>query len=80
MKYGYSDKASLFLNGEPIAGGDNTYQTRDYRYLGTVGLFDEVYLNLKKGQNEIIFAISEAFGGWAVMAAFENMEGISLTP
>lgn len=78
LKFGYSDKVSVYLNGWPVAGGDNTYMTRDYRYLGTVGLFDEVYLPLKKGDNEIVFAITEAFGGWAVMARFPDMQGIKL--
>jgi hypothetical protein len=41
--------------------------SRDYRYLGTIGLFDSVTLPLKAGENEIWIAVSEAFGGWGIM-------------
>ena len=78
LRYGFSDKAKAYVNGKLVAGGDDTYQTRDYRYLGTVGLFDSLYLHLNEGQNEVVFAITEAFGGWAIVGAFDDMEGIAL--
>jgi hypothetical protein len=53
-----------------LYAGDNGYQTRDYRYLGTISLFDALELNLAAGDNEILFAVSESFGGWGVMAQF----------
>lgn len=78
FSYGYSDNAVAYINNTPLAGGTNTYQSRDYRYLGTIGLFDDIYLPLKKGKNEIYFAISEEFGGWGFMGKFENMDGLTL--
>jgi hypothetical protein len=42
--------------------------SRDRSFLGTVGLFDELILPLKRGDNELQFAVSEGFGGWAVVA------------
>ena len=45
--FGYSDRVNVYLNGQLLYGGDNTYRTRDYRYLGTIGLFDELWLPLK---------------------------------
>lgn len=74
LKLGYSDKASVYLNGTLIYSGDNTYQTRDYRYLGTIGLFDSVVLPLKKGRNELWIAVTEAFGGWGVMGSVGDLE------
>lgn len=68
LRLGYSDSAKVFVNGELQYAGDNTYQSRDYRYLGTIGLFDTVVLPLTKGSNEILIAVTEAFGGWGVMA------------
>ncbi|MCH8059016.1 MAG: hypothetical protein IIA11_01020 [Proteobacteria bacterium] len=44
--------------------GNNAYQSRDYRYLGTIGLFDAIMLPLAVGDNELWIAVSEAFGGW----------------
>ncbi len=78
LNFGYSDRARIFLNGKAIYEGDRTYMTRDYRYLGTIGMFDGVYLPLKKGENEVWIAVSESFGGWGVMAKFADMEGIEL--
>jgi len=78
LNFGYSDRVRVFLGEMPLYAGNNTYRTRDYRYLGTVGLFDQLYLPLKAGNNELYFAVSESFGGWGVMAAFEDMAGIEI--
>ena len=71
MRFGFSDRVRLFLNGAVVYDGDDTNSSRDYRFLGTVGLFDAVHLRLRRGENEIVMAISEQFGGWAAIAAFE---------
>ena len=68
------------MNGALLYSGDNTYRSRDYHYLGTIGLFDEVPLNLRAGDNELVFAVSESFGGWAIMAAIKDQEGLEITP
>jgi hypothetical protein len=33
-----------------------------------VGLFDELALPLTRGPNELWFAVSDTFGGWAITA------------
>ena len=71
LELGFSDQATVFLNGKKIYQGDNTFRTRDYRYLGTVGLFDTLYLPLKQGENELMIAVSESFGGWGVTATLK---------
>ncbi len=78
MSYGFSDRAIVFLNDKAIGGGQDNYASRDYRFLGTMGFFDFVYLPLKKGKNELWIAVSENFGGWGVMAKFDNMGGIKV--
>jgi hypothetical protein len=78
LKFGFSDKIKVYFNDQVIYGGNNTFRTRDYRYLGTIGYFNELYLPLKKGENELWMAISERFGGWGIQARFENMEGIAV--
>ncbi len=76
--FGYSDRVLVILNGKPIYRGNNRWRTRDYRYLGTIGLFDGVYLNLKKGQNELLLAVSEDFGGWLVTGKFKDNHSITI--
>ncbi len=78
FEFGYSDRAVVVLNGQPIYKGTNGFRTRDYRYLGTIGLFDAVYLNLKKGKNTLLLAISEDFGGWLVTGRFANAQGLKI--
>ena len=69
LQFGYSDEIVIFLNGEPIYEG---YSAFGYRYPFALGILgsknDAVYLPLKPGENELIFAVSEIFGGWGFMA------------
>jgi hypothetical protein len=46
--------------------------------IGTVGLFDAAHLPLRRGRNEIVLAVTENIGGWAAMAAFDTMSGLTL--
>ncbi len=76
--FGYSDRVVAILNGKAIYKGQNQWRSRDYRYLGTVGLFDAVYLNLKRGDNTLLMAVSENFGGWLITGKFEDESGIKI--
>ncbi len=79
LNFGFSDKASIFLNGQLLLSEDNTYRSRSMRYLGVMTIDnDAILLHLQQGENELVFAVSEAFGGWGVTARFENMEGIAV--
>ncbi|MFT6873344.1 MAG: hypothetical protein ACJAVN_002364 [Roseivirga sp.] len=78
LTYGFSDRVRIYLNDAILAGGNDRFTSRDYRFLGTMGYFDDVYLYLEKGKNELWMAVSEGFGGWGVMAKFDNKEGIKI--
>ena len=78
LEIGYSDRVVAILNERPIYTGSNRWQSRDYRYLGTVGLFDAVYLDLKEGKNTLLLAVSEDFGGWAIMGRFQDATGLKI--
>ena len=79
VRFGYSDRVRVFVNGELVYVGSNGYMSRDYRYLGTIGLFDELAIPLKSGENELLFAVSEDFGGWGVIAQFVDPSAVSVT-
>ncbi|TGY90459.1 hypothetical protein E5163_04895 [Marinicauda algicola] len=68
-EFGYSDRARVYLNGALLYAGNKGWATRDYRYLGTVTRHQSLPLRLREGENELVFAVSETFGGWAVTAA-----------
>ena len=78
FSFGYSDRIKVYFNEKLIYGGTNLYRSRDYRYLGTIGLFDEIYLPLTKGENFLYMAVSESFGGWGILTRFEDMNGIKI--
>lgn len=72
LEFGFSDRAIVFLNGQALFRGDDTYRSRDYRFLGSIGFWDTVYLPLTAGHNELVFAVSEDLGGWGVQARFAD--------
>lgn len=78
MNFGFSDVAKIFVNGKAVWLGVDIYRSRDYRFLGTIGYFDSVYLDLKNGKNEVVVMVAENFGGWGFKARFENLDGIKL--
>jgi hypothetical protein len=78
MRFGFSDRVQVYLNGTLLFAGDDSQASRDYRFLGTVGFYDMLQLPLRRGDNEIVFAVSEGGGGWATQAAFPDMTGLTL--
>lgn len=78
LQFGYSDFTWVYVNGQLMYGGRNDFRSRDYRYLGTIGFFDAVYLPLEKGDNEVVFVVSENFGGWGLKAKLSDMSGITI--
>jgi hypothetical protein len=68
MKIGYSDEVVLFLNGVPLYAGKNELGFRQGNFLGLLDTeSDAVYLPLKKGDNEVMLAVTEFFGGWGFL-------------
>jgi hypothetical protein len=65
MNIGYSDKVTVYLNSKPIYAGNNAYHAREAGFLGLLNAdADAVYLPLRKGDNELLLAVTEFFGGW----------------
>jgi len=79
LDFGFSDRVKVYLNGGLIYEGLNNFRSRDYRFVGSLGYFDALYLPLEKGKNELRLAVSETFGGWGIKCCFEDMASISLT-
>lgn len=67
FQLGYSDEVSLFVNGRFVFAGTSAYRSRDPSFLGVVGSFDVVPLELRRGQNEVLALLGETSGGWAIM-------------
>jgi hypothetical protein len=83
MRFGFSDRVRIYVNGALLYAGDDSQNSRDYRFLGTVGWYDTLIVPLRRGANDIVFVVSEGGegrvgGGWAAGAAFPNMTGLRL--
>lgn len=81
LKFGFSDAVKIYLNNQLLFAGNDAYESRDYRFLGTMGFYDTIYLPLQKGDNEIMFAVTESpmANGWGVQAGFSDLTDINLS-
>ena len=80
VRFGFSDRVRVYLNRQMLYAGNDGFGTHDPDFLGIVGLFDELDLPLKRGTNELWFAVSETFGGWAITADLPDRDGIAVRP
>jgi len=81
LRLGFSDEVSVFLNGQILFSGDQRYIFNFPRQEGLIHLDQaSVYLPLKKGDNEVRLVVSEVFGGWGLMAQFEDPSGLVIQP
>ncbi len=78
LDLGYSDYITVYVNNQVLYSGANNFRSRDYRYLGTIGFFDSVYLPLKKGTNQVLIVVREDFGGWGVQARMLDQSGVEI--
>ena len=81
LDFGFSNRVRVYLNGRLLFRGNDPFRSRDYRFLGSIGYFDSLYLPLREGDNELLMAVSEEIedlGGWGVQARFESLAGIVL--
>jgi hypothetical protein len=63
LHYTYANGIVIYLNGKPLAFAMNPGRLRGLGVMARVG--DAVYLPLKRGRNELVFAVIECTGGWA---------------
>jgi hypothetical protein len=78
LDFGYSDFVWVYVNGKLVYSGRDSFMSRDYRFLGTIGYFDTIYADLEAGDNEIHFVVSETFGGWGIKARFTDPQGLEI--
>jgi hypothetical protein len=73
-----SDAVTIFLNGTPLFSGNSAFLERNGLDSGWIGFSDAVFLNLRKGTNELVAAVAEDFGGWGFQAKLDDMTGIRI--
>jgi hypothetical protein len=63
LQYAYANGVVIYLNGRPLAFAMNPGGLRGLGVMAKVG--DAVYLPLRRGKNELVFAVIQCTGGWA---------------
>ena len=63
IKFAFSDAVKFFLNEKLIYSGNFAYRSRGNSFTGAIDAQDSLFLNLKKGLNEIFMFLKEDFGG-----------------
>lgn len=79
---GYSDQVEVWLNGTPVYGAVNGFNSRHPGYTGFVDTrFEHAWLPLKAGRNDLLLAVTDdqAFG-WGFAARLESLQGLTLEP
>jgi hypothetical protein len=73
---GYSDYVTVFVNGTPIFAGDAHYSFDQPRQEGLIGRWQStLWLPLRAGENEILLAVVDGFGGWALTGRLDPADG-----
>ena len=79
MSLGYSDEVTVFLNSRPVFTGKSAFRFRDPGFLGIMDVEnDAIYLDLKKGRNEIVLGLADYFGGWGFICRLDNISGVRI--
>lgn len=79
MSFGYSDEVCVFVNGRIVFTGRSPWRFRDPDFMGIMDVEnDAAYLPLRKGRNEVVMAVAEYFGGWGLIARFDDPAGLTL--
>jgi hypothetical protein len=76
LELAFSDRVHVYVNGKKVYSGSDGFRTRDYRFLGSIGYFDTIYLPLEKGKNEVLIGVAENFGGWGIRGRLLDWEKV----
>lgn len=72
FSFDYSDRILIFLNGELMFKGNNSFRTKGVQYMGHLDIDSNLlYLPVKKGINTIHCVIIDKANGWGLMGKLE---------
>ena len=79
LDLGYSDTATVFLNGQVLYHGDAHYSFDAPRQEGLL-TYDQasLYLPLRAGDNDLVVVVTDTFGGWGLQGRFPDPRGLTV--
>lgn len=76
-----SDKARIWLNGQPLAEFDNSFRRKGLMFRGDVDPEAQtVFLSLAAGENTLVIAVAERANGWGLAAILPDQDGLTVGP
>ena len=77
--FDYSDQAMIYLNEEPVFAGNNAFLYKGALFRGDIAVQgNALYLDLKKGENELLIAVAERANGWGLIGQWANANGLKM--
>lgn len=81
LDLGFSDDASVFVNGELVYTGKYGFSHNFPRRQGLITLEQaSLRLPVRAGENRLIVVVSETYGGWGVMGRIPERQGVEVSP
>ncbi len=75
LDLGFSDEISVFLNGRLLAVDNDGYSFNFPRRQGLLTPNQiSIFLPLEKGDNELVLAVTDSFGGWGLSGRWGEFE------
>jgi hypothetical protein len=72
FSFDYSDKIMVYLNGQLLFKGNNSFRAKGVQYMGHLGInANSLYLPLKKGTNMLHCVVIDRANGWGLMGKLE---------
>lgn len=73
--FDYSDRIHVYLNGSPVFAGNNAFRSKGALFRGDIAAEgNALYLDLKKGKNELLVAVAERANGWGLVGRLVDEE------
>ncbi len=77
--FDYSDRAVVYLNKAPLFAGNNAFLFKGALFRGDIAVQgNALYLDLKKGENELLIAVAERANGWGLIGRWANADGLNM--
>lgn len=79
LHLGFSDEVWVLLNGQLVYVDKNLYSHPIMKdAFGQISTTDaSITLPLQEGENELLIGVANSFFGWAIMAQWDNIDGLS---
>lgn len=81
LEFDASDRARVYLDGEPLYEMDNSFRAKGPLFRGDFGMGGrKLVIPLKRGDNRLVIAVAERANGWGIAARLANPDGIEVLP